>query len=498
MSWRYPFLAAALLFLANSAKASDCGNPSLAARGVIVVKETETKDLATIGAAARTNWTVEYQYDSSDDYPRGLVEFLHNALSFTGSANANHVCLGKSTCKLALITAIDLELIRDRWHRPSIKRTHVYKLSCWNLASGGGSRVPYQSTFRILVQDVNEFEPKLNTSQLQFSVPEGAARGTAVVTLEGKASDDDAGDRVNQFLLRPGASSLFAIRDVARGVVIVNSELDYEGLHREGKEVVKLGLQLVDKGGRTGTGTLTITITDVDDIPPAFSFECAAGRTNCTPTYTVIIPSTYSGHVRDIEPGGDIKARDGDALGYPVTYSLQSGPDKPPFQEYMDIATKGDHGEFIVLQPLAVYDPPAAIEVIIQATEMSKARRSATALLVINVTLAHYRPMSETKRSAILVLGATFGALLPVTIGLITMGFFQHRKKGRKAAGAEEGLAAAQDPVALPKIRSGQYLQSPVKSGTNESYSFAPESSAADGSSVVDSSVAELSVARVT
>ena len=497
MSWRYPLLAAVLFFLANSAKASDCGAPSLAVTGVIPVKETETKDLATIDAAAGTNWTVEYQYRSSDDYPRGLVEFLHNALSFTGSANANHVCLGKSTCKLALIKPIDLELIRDRWHRPSIKRTHVYKLSCRNLASGSGSRAPSEGTFRILIQDVNEFEPKLNTSQLQFSVPEDAALGTTVVTLEGKASDDDAGDKVNQFLLRPGASSLFAIHDVARGIVVVNSELDYEGLHKEGKEVVKLALQLVDKSGRTGTGTLTVTITDVDDIPPAFSFECAAGQTNCTPTYTVIIPSTYSGHVRDIEPGGDIKARDGDALGYPVTYSIKSGPDKPPFQEYMDIATKGDHGEFIVLQPLAVYNPPTAVEVVIQATEVSKARRSAIARLVINVTLAHYGPVPDTKRSAILVLGATFGTLLPVTVGLITMGFFQHRKKVRKA-GTAEGGPAAQDAVALSKIRSGQYLRSPVKSGTDESYSFAPESSAADDSSVVDSSVAESSVARVT
>ena len=265
---------------------------------------------------------------------------------------------------------------------------------------------------------MNEFAPKFNTSQTQSSVAEDAAVGTTLVTLDDKASDEDVGERVTQLSL-PADSSLFDTADVERGVITVKSQPDYESMHEEGNDVVELQVYMRGAGGKTGTGTRTITITDADDLPPVFS-ACGAGYPESKPEYTVTVPSGYSGLVRDIEPGGDVKARDGDALGYPVTYSITSGPDKPPFSEYMQIVTKTDHGEFIVLQPLAVYRPPlpptviqpTEIQLTIQATEQSEARRNATALLVMKVTLDRHTPVSETKRTTILILAATFGTLL--------------------------------------------------------------------------------------
>ena len=89
-------------------------------------------------------------------------------------------------------------------------------------ASGGGtgSRGPFDADLIVAIRSVNEFAPKFNTSRTQSSVAEDAAVGTTLVTLDDKASDEDAGERVTQFSL-PADSSLFDTADVERGVITV-------------------------------------------------------------------------------------------------------------------------------------------------------------------------------------------------------------------------------------------------------------------------------------
>ena len=438
-------VAAAVLFVATqSTRASECNRPVAALTETNIVTETAVnKQLFTIGAEANSNWTIEHEQDTPPpgvpltEDREGLLQFWKEAVGFTGGTSS-HVCSGPATCPVTILNAIDHELLRDRYKY--ILRGQIrYRLSCTLTGANvnPNARGPFVATFLVISRAVVEFPPEFNGSTTIF-VRENTAVGTTVVTFESMIVQKDVKPPALTFRLHPfSGHPWFDMNNTMRGIVNVYSSLNFEVMDLA---VINLTLTVASAFHHLNV-SLKFNILDVDDKPPVFpSLSCSAGKL-CS-KFHLTIPASFTGIVKTIEPGGCIQAEDGDSLGFPVTYRIKSGPDHPPFGEYMYLdagAVAGGCADFIILQPLRIYDPPTELTLTIEATEESNASRSSTALLGVKVTVADDDTPVQSRTIQILA-----GTLVPVSMAILFLAAYTAYNRRRRAEERQERDGAGQ------------------------------------------------------
>ncbi|KAH9504025.1 hypothetical protein Btru_067560 [Bulinus truncatus] len=109
------------------------------------------------------------------------------------------------------------------------------------------------------------------------------------------------------------------------GAITLKKSLDYESLPAN-RKYLSTGVVVKDVGGLSGSSTLILQVIDEDDLPPVFHFPGCV--TPCTTTYSAEVSFNTTGVITDIAPG-PIKATDGDALSYGITYHINQGSKKP-------------------------------------------------------------------------------------------------------------------------------------------------------------------------
>ncbi|XP_070188661.1 cadherin-1-like [Littorina saxatilis] len=394
----------------------------------------------------QSTWTIKLISNTSS---AGLRTFFLAALRFEGTPTPNQCSGQNQTCNVTLGKVMDLEYLRDQFGFTGL--TVKYELVC-----SGGRRDP----FDLLLSAVGEFEPGFNTSPLRINVTENTKVGTAVISLYDYASDKDVGEFIRSFDLVTN-TSLFSMEG-RYGNISVKSPLDFESLSAEGKQVVQLTVRIGDSRNRRSNDTLIITITDADDLPPVFSLKCPDNEAPpCEANYTASVSPSCVGTVNNIEPH-DIAARDGDTLAYGIEYSLKSGPNQPPFEQYLTM--ENSTGKLTITKALGgAYGAPAKLVLIVQATEVSPSHRSSTAGLVVCVQEggAAQTAKPEVKQTAKpeieppeiepptsnkmtltwIVLGSLFGLLFLVLACCVLFVLFC-RKKKRKPSDVKAELSS--------------------------------------------------------
>ncbi|NWW59888.1 CELR2 protein, partial [Ifrita kowaldi] len=167
----------------------------------------------------------------------------------------------------------------------------------------------------VLIQDVNDNEPKFEQSYYKASVWEGQSPKTDIIQVFATDLDSGLNGETEYSILSGNENATFLI-DSTRGILATNTGLDYENT----SSYRFLVLLASDRGtpSLNSTATVLITVLDVNDSPPVFS----------SPEYHV--------HVKESIPIGshitEVSAKDCDAsTNAEITYAIISGNDKGHF-----------------------------------------------------------------------------------------------------------------------------------------------------------------------
>lgn len=174
----------------------------------------------------------------------------------------------------------------------------------------------------------------------------------------------------------------FSINLPHQGQVTVNRSLDYERTQR-----YLLSILVSDRARNTSerfsaTTTLTINIQDDDDQDPSFIYQgCMLLDGSCiNPEYSASVSSGVLSGILNISPE-KIQAVDMDTINSPIKYSFVSG-NPTNYKDFFEINPNSGAVRQIRSVDTAV---TKKFDIIIKAQEVSEARRSTTAKLMITV-----------------------------------------------------------------------------------------------------------------
>ncbi|CAH0553168.1 unnamed protein product [Brassicogethes aeneus] len=174
----------------------------------------------------------------------------------------------------------------------------------------------------------------------------------------------------------------FAINLPHQGQVTVNRTLDFEKTQRYYVTIVATDRSRDESQRLSSTTTLTVNIKDDDDLPPSFIYKgCMLLDGTCiNPEYSTSVSSGMLHGILNILPE-KIQAVDMDTINSPIRYSFVSGtPDS--YSQYFRI----DPDTGAVHQIKAVDTSTTKMfHIILKAQEVSEAKRSTTAKLLITV-----------------------------------------------------------------------------------------------------------------
>jgi hypothetical protein len=120
----------------------------------------------------------------------------------------------------------------------------------------------------IYIEGVNEFVPKFEKPEYQFSISESAAPKTSVGQVRATDADNGPDGIVNYFLVGDSNAKGFKI-DPRTGIILVSGRPDYESSPSITLQVLAKNWGSV-KGNDTDTCVVHISVQDAND-PPRFS-----------------------------------------------------------------------------------------------------------------------------------------------------------------------------------------------------------------------------------
>nr|KAI8766486.1 protocadherin beta-9-like isoform X2 [Biomphalaria glabrata] len=296
------------------------------------------------------------------------------------------------------------------------------------------------------VAAVNEFPPTFNTSRISLKVNETTPIGRSLLSLVDWSHDDDVNfsEReiydftlsANQSDSRTNALNWIHISNAYDGVLTLKRSLDYESLP-ENKKYLTTGVTVKDVGGLTGTAIVTLYVLDEDDLPPVFHFPGCMPP--CSASYSADVSGNTTGVLTDVAPG-PIKATDGDALNYNITYSISQGPEN--FIEFFRINPTS--GEVAILQELE-QTGLMVILLLIEAREVSPLKRSSKVTLLVTVRdglMAH-------RAGYLLVIVIVIAIILFIAVIALTTGCLVWRMKYKSQVHSVVMQEMSQDSVVI-------------------------------------------------
>nr|XP_022907030.1 cadherin-99C-like [Onthophagus taurus] len=332
-------------------------------RGISITQETIPKDLPIFGEP-----NVDIFLDL--EFPKGPPIFY---------------LTGKS---LRLLSPID----RDEDNLSHI----VFQVAC--TVKSTHKRKKYPVIVRLI--DVNDNAPEFINTPYETSISELAPIGTTIFQNV-LAKDKDSGvNGLVEYSIIPGSDEtrtndldynrissadgygFFAINLPHQGQVTVNRTLDYEKTQRYYVTIVATDKSRNESHRLSTTTILTVNIKDDDDQNPSFIYKgCMLSDGACiNPEYTASVSSGVLHGVLNISPE-KIQAIDMDTINSPIRYTFLSG-------------TPNSYSEFFRIDPetgsvhqIKAVDTSTTkmFNVIIKAQEVSEAKRSTTAKLLITV-----------------------------------------------------------------------------------------------------------------
>ncbi|XP_076439784.1 uncharacterized protein LOC143279582 [Babylonia areolata] len=328
---------------------------------------------------SNVTWTLVYK--ESEEFPKDSPAFhwIESALKLEDIPGE------EGQVSLVLTREVDLETTYRRLgQKLSILK---YMLICTDADS-------VDTTFELFVNivPVNEYKPKFVRAPFQITLPENAPYDSTVMDLRQNASDRDVATAsesdIHEFNMTPilqegqteRIANFFQMEDKQKGIITVGKDLDFEAFPDADQAYVVYKLTVYDLGRRNSTTTLTIYITDVDDEPPQF-FYPGCEEDPCDVLYDCEVPYDYKGPITTMNPA-PIEAKDGDHLDNKVKYRIRTGPQRPKFRKFVSMDERT--GEITVDQPLGAY-AKTEIVLVIQAVEVSNAKRSSDTSLVIKI-----------------------------------------------------------------------------------------------------------------
>ncbi len=204
----------------------------------------------------------------------------------------------------------------------------------------GSPPLSISETFTIQVNDVNEFDPTVDTTTVE--TPEG---DTTVGTVQ--THDNDSSQTLEIVIIGGNDGGIFSI-DSNTGIITVNTghELDFEGT-----QIYVLTVSVSDnvEPRRTTTADVTITVTNVNESDPVMgsaTFEIAENSPDGTAVGTVVATDADAGQtlVYSITGGNDGGAFDIDSATGAITVADGSQLDREQTAQFVLTVQATDNG----------------------------------------------------------------------------------------------------------------------------------------------------------
>ncbi|XP_014233945.1 cadherin-99C isoform X2 [Trichogramma pretiosum] len=317
--------------------------------------------------------------------------------------------------------------------RDEENRSHVFfQLNCTVRATGNNRKIPVI----VRVSDINDNAPKFINTPYSTTVSELTPIGSTIFKNV-VAEDADAGvNGLVEYSIAPGNGvgvgnsdgvgrdrvttadgyGYFSINLPHQGQVTVNRTLDYERTQRYLVTILASDRAINPAERFTSTTTLTVNIRDDDDQDPSFIYQgCMLHNGACiNPEYSSSVSSGVLSGILNIAPE-KIQAVDMDSINAPIRYSFLSGF-PANYREFFEI----NPSTGAVNQVRAVDTTVTKkFDIIIKATEVSDAERSATAKLTITVKPVDSNPpvISATSIEGFVDENAAIGTKVTDTAG---------------------------------------------------------------------------------
>ncbi|XP_043486024.1 cadherin-99C isoform X1 [Polistes fuscatus] len=274
----------------------------------------------------------------------------------------------------------------------------VFQLSCTVKQTNKKRTIPVI----VRVSDINDNAPKFINTPYETTVPELTPVGSTIFKNV-VAIDADAGvNGIVEYSIAPGDGTgignndgvgrnrittadgygYFSINLPHQGQVTVNRTLDFEKTQRYLVTILASDRALNVSERFTSTTTLTVNIRDDDDQDPSFIYQgCMLLDGACiNPEYSASVSSGVLSGILNISPE-KIQAVDMDSINAPIHYSFLSG-NPSNYRDFFEINPNTGAVKQIKAVDTSV---TKKFDIIIKAVEVSEAKRSATAKLIITV-----------------------------------------------------------------------------------------------------------------
>ncbi|XP_015184942.1 PREDICTED: protocadherin-15 [Polistes dominula] len=274
----------------------------------------------------------------------------------------------------------------------------VFQLSCTVKQTNKKRTIPVI----VRVSDINDNAPKFINTPYETTVPELTPVGSTIFKNV-VAIDADAGvNGIVEYSIAPSDGTgignndgvgrnrittadgygYFSINLPHQGQVTVNRTLDFEKTQRYLVTILASDRALNVSERFTSTTTLTVNIRDDDDQDPSFIYQgCMLLDGACiNPEYSASVSSGVLSGILNISPE-KIQAVDMDSINAPIHYSFLSG-NPTNYRDFFEINPNTGAVKQIKAVDTSV---TKKFDIIIKAVEVSEAKRSATAKLIITV-----------------------------------------------------------------------------------------------------------------
>ncbi len=241
-------------------------NGSLTASVPLIVTIIDANDNSPIFVPSSLNLTIEENLSPlNGSISVGFVE-ADDSDSFGNNSDITYsIIMDFANGKFTLDTRSgEVLFVRGTLNR---ERRQFYELEI-RATDNGMPRLYTDATLIISVADANDFDPVFVQDVFSGSVPERAAAGTPVLTVN--ATDNDEGSNAELRYRFDGYSGVEFTMDAITGVVSVGGVLDYED---ESKRLFTLAVVVNDLGHppRIARTVVTIMVTDSNDLYPQFT-----------------------------------------------------------------------------------------------------------------------------------------------------------------------------------------------------------------------------------
>ena len=225
----------------------------------------------------------------------------------------------------------------------------------------------------ILLEDVNDNEPRFTSDPFTFEVAEDTDIDLSVFRVE--AMDNDSGSNADFEFEILTENSSFSI-DLESGIVRVAEELDFDNTSLPNPVIIEILVS--DKGNppMTTNGTMNITITDTNDNAPYFSGALIQAF---VAENTTVNATAFTVEAFDRDSGENA------ALSYEIISAIPTECNS----RYRIVASTGD---VILNEPVDAEEREESCTLLVRATDNGNPRLSATTTYNVLITNINEKP----------------------------------------------------------------------------------------------------------